>query len=221
MDREGHPHNGSAIAWEWRPRFFIDTKKFTGKAGLWPDSDHWKISMLSVMWPADRIIDQAGNVRLHELTSSGSAAAFLALRRRGRAFGRRSFTTSRRRASELTSRQLFAATWRYDVAPPRESPQQQPEPPYTANCHEKRSGEGADLLALRIYSQRYEDKALDGKRVGLYLRVSTDDQTVESQREALVEAVKHRNWRIVEKFVDNGTSGVKGRATSGRASIGF
>ncbi len=32
MDREGHPHDGSAIAWEGRPRFFIDTKKFTGKA---------------------------------------------------------------------------------------------------------------------------------------------------------------------------------------------
>src|ERR1700731_245413 len=31
MDREGHPHEGSAIAWEGRPRFFIDTKKFTGK----------------------------------------------------------------------------------------------------------------------------------------------------------------------------------------------
>src|ERR1700731_5500618 len=31
MDREGYPHNGSAIAWEGRPRFFIDTKKFTGK----------------------------------------------------------------------------------------------------------------------------------------------------------------------------------------------
>src|SRR6267143_2639139 len=31
MDREGHPHNGSAITWEGRPRFFIDTKKFTGK----------------------------------------------------------------------------------------------------------------------------------------------------------------------------------------------
>ena len=31
MDREGHPHDGSAIAWEDRPRFFIDTNKFTGK----------------------------------------------------------------------------------------------------------------------------------------------------------------------------------------------
>jgi hypothetical protein len=31
-DREGHPHNGSAIAWEGRTRFFIDTKKFTRKS---------------------------------------------------------------------------------------------------------------------------------------------------------------------------------------------
>jgi len=32
MDREGHPHDGAGIAWEELPRFFIDTKKFTGKA---------------------------------------------------------------------------------------------------------------------------------------------------------------------------------------------
>ena len=32
MEREGHPHDGSAIAWEGRPRFFIEAKKFTGKA---------------------------------------------------------------------------------------------------------------------------------------------------------------------------------------------
>src|ERR1700719_2992831 len=31
MDREGHAHDGSAIAWEGRPQFFIDTKKFTGR----------------------------------------------------------------------------------------------------------------------------------------------------------------------------------------------
>ena len=52
---------------------------------------------------------------------------------------------------------------------------------------------------------------MDGKRVGLYLRVSTDDQTVENQRQALVEAVGHRKWRIVEEFVDNGISGANGR----------
>src|SRR4030088_249825 len=32
MDREGHPHDGSAIAWEGRPRFFIAKKRFTGKS---------------------------------------------------------------------------------------------------------------------------------------------------------------------------------------------
>jgi DNA invertase Pin-like site-specific DNA recombinase len=52
---------------------------------------------------------------------------------------------------------------------------------------------------------------MDGKRVGLYLRVSTDDQTVENQRQALVEAAGHRKWRIVDEFVDNGISGAKGR----------
>ncbi len=31
MDREGLPHDGTAIAWEGKPRFFIDTKKHTGK----------------------------------------------------------------------------------------------------------------------------------------------------------------------------------------------
>jgi hypothetical protein len=31
MDREGHPHDGSAIVWEGRERFFINTKKYTGK----------------------------------------------------------------------------------------------------------------------------------------------------------------------------------------------
>src|SRR5580698_3394378 len=31
MDREGAPHDGSSIAWEDRPRFLIDTRKYTGK----------------------------------------------------------------------------------------------------------------------------------------------------------------------------------------------
>jgi DNA invertase Pin-like site-specific DNA recombinase len=52
---------------------------------------------------------------------------------------------------------------------------------------------------------------MNGKRVGLYLRVSTDDQTVENQREALTEAIEHRGWRIVDTFCDNGVSGAKGR----------
>lgn len=52
---------------------------------------------------------------------------------------------------------------------------------------------------------------MNGKRVGLYLRVSTDDQTVENQREALSAACQARGWRIVETFEDPGISGSKGR----------
>jgi DNA invertase Pin-like site-specific DNA recombinase len=49
------------------------------------------------------------------------------------------------------------------------------------------------------------------KRVGLYLRVSTGEQTVENQRQALRTAAEHRGWTVVEEFVDAGISGAKGR----------
>jgi DNA invertase Pin-like site-specific DNA recombinase len=52
---------------------------------------------------------------------------------------------------------------------------------------------------------------MNGKRVGLYLRVSTDEQTVENQRQVLIEAIERRGWRIIGEFVDNGISGAKGR----------
>jgi p-hydroxybenzoate 3-monooxygenase len=70
MDREGHPHDGSAIAWEGRPRFFIDTKKFTGKQLM----AYGQTSMTEDLYAArdaagGKVIDQASNVRLHELTS--------------------------------------------------------------------------------------------------------------------------------------------------------
>jgi DNA invertase Pin-like site-specific DNA recombinase len=41
--------------------------------------------------------------------------------------------------------------------------------------------------------------------------VSTDEQTVENQRQALTEAMERRGWRIVDTFEDNGVSGAKGR----------
>lgn len=50
------------------------------------------------------------------------------------------------------------------------------------------------------------------KRVGLYLRVSTDAQTVENQRRELTAAAEHRGWSIVAEFTDEGISGAKGRA---------
>ena len=49
------------------------------------------------------------------------------------------------------------------------------------------------------------------KRVALYLRVSTDRQTVENQRQALEEVARHRGWEIVATYSDKGISGMKGR----------
>ena len=49
------------------------------------------------------------------------------------------------------------------------------------------------------------------QRAGLYLRVSTGDQTVENQRQALREAAERRGWTVVEEFVDSGISGANGR----------
>ena len=48
-------------------------------------------------------------------------------------------------------------------------------------------------------------------RTALYLRVSTDGQTVENQRLALREVAERRRWDIVQEYVDEGISGAKGR----------
>jgi DNA invertase Pin-like site-specific DNA recombinase len=52
---------------------------------------------------------------------------------------------------------------------------------------------------------------MNGKRAGLYLRVSTDEQTVDNQREVLTAAVEARGWRITATYEDAGISGTKGR----------
>jgi DNA invertase Pin-like site-specific DNA recombinase len=49
------------------------------------------------------------------------------------------------------------------------------------------------------------------KRVGLYLRVSTADQTTENQRIDLECVAEQRGWHIVETYLDHGISGSKGR----------
>ena len=48
-------------------------------------------------------------------------------------------------------------------------------------------------------------------RVGLYLRVSTGEQTVANQERELVEAIERHGWTIVATFRDEGISGSKGR----------
>ena len=70
MDREGHPHDGSAIAWEGRPRFFIDTRKCTGR----PLMAYGQTALTEDLYAARDaaggvVIDLAENVRLHDLTS--------------------------------------------------------------------------------------------------------------------------------------------------------
>ena len=49
------------------------------------------------------------------------------------------------------------------------------------------------------------------KRAALYVRVSTDRQTVENQIAALSKVADARGWQIVETFSDAGISGAKGR----------
>jgi DNA invertase Pin-like site-specific DNA recombinase len=49
------------------------------------------------------------------------------------------------------------------------------------------------------------------KRVAIYLRVSTGDQTVENQLQALERVAVHRGWQVVETYTDRGISGSKGR----------
>ena len=51
----------------------------------------------------------------------------------------------------------------------------------------------------------------NGKRVALYLRVSTDGQTTENQRLELERIAEHGGWHIVNVFEDHAISGSKGR----------
>jgi DNA invertase Pin-like site-specific DNA recombinase len=49
------------------------------------------------------------------------------------------------------------------------------------------------------------------KRVALYLRVSTSDQTVENQRRELEAIAERHGWDVVAVYCDEGISGTKGR----------
>lgn len=49
------------------------------------------------------------------------------------------------------------------------------------------------------------------KRAAIYLRVSTDVQTVENQRIALTAAATQKGWEVIGEYADHGISGTKGR----------
>ena len=77
MDREGLPHDGTAIAWAGRKRFFIDTRKYTGK----PMMAYGQTSITEDLYAArdaagGKIVDEADNVALHDLTSDRPFVAY-------------------------------------------------------------------------------------------------------------------------------------------------
>src|SRR6516164_533671 len=49
------------------------------------------------------------------------------------------------------------------------------------------------------------------KRAAIYVRVSTDKQTVENQVTALRQIAERRGWDVVDQYSDAGISGAKGR----------
>ncbi len=49
------------------------------------------------------------------------------------------------------------------------------------------------------------------KRAAIYVRVSTDKQTVENQLRELRQIAERRGWKVVEEYHDAGISGSKGR----------
>lgn len=49
------------------------------------------------------------------------------------------------------------------------------------------------------------------KRVALYVRVSTDGQTVQNQLGELRHVAERHGWQIVQTYADEGISGTKGR----------
>lgn len=54
-------------------------------------------------------------------------------------------------------------------------------------------------------------KTQNPRRVALYLRVSTDEQTTENQERELRQVAERAGWEIVAVFRDEGISGSKGR----------
>jgi DNA invertase Pin-like site-specific DNA recombinase len=49
------------------------------------------------------------------------------------------------------------------------------------------------------------------KRAAIYLRVSTDKQTIENQLRELRQIAERRGWQVVEQYSDAGIGGAKGR----------
>ena len=84
MDREGHVHDGSAIAWAGKRRFFIDTKKYAGKHLM----AYGQTQITEDLYAArdamgGMIIDEADAVTPHDVTSS---TPYLTYQKEGQAY---------------------------------------------------------------------------------------------------------------------------------------
>jgi p-hydroxybenzoate 3-monooxygenase len=70
MDQEGHMHDGTWIAWENRPLFLIDTKKFTGKQMMAFGQTAITEELYQVrMHAGGQVINEAASVELRDITS--------------------------------------------------------------------------------------------------------------------------------------------------------
>jgi DNA invertase Pin-like site-specific DNA recombinase len=56
-----------------------------------------------------------------------------------------------------------------------------------------------------------QQEGVMAKRAAIYVRVSTDKQTVENQVRELRQIAERRGWQVVEEYHDAGISGAKGR----------
>lgn len=77
MDREGHVHNGSWIAWEDRPLFLIDTVKFTGKQMMAFGQTAITEELYRVrLRDGGQIINEVESVELHDITTEKPYVTF-------------------------------------------------------------------------------------------------------------------------------------------------
>ena len=77
MDREGHAHDGSWIAWQDREPFLIDTKTYAGRP-MW---SHGQTAITEELYrirerEGGRIVEEAENVRLHDLTQAAPKVTY-------------------------------------------------------------------------------------------------------------------------------------------------
>lgn len=69
--------------------------------------------------------------------------------------------------------------------------------------------EAALLETVAASSTKGHKQSAEMKRVAIYARVSTDDQSCTMQLAALREYCFVRNWTVIEEYVDEGESGIK------------